>query len=206
MATCRRRELWARSCRSRCLQSGEGEHKAFLLTPDITPDNFLIVTWRKIPSPFMPCHHRSGEAAFRGLCKKSACFCSPILKTSFVVANITWVRCKYAFIPYVCPNVKQYCLRSEDKFPQKGSGRRGVISFLVLPGKCDTHSMVYKGHLYKGHMENFWDIRGHIILTVEKLRDTIAHICKKVYLLYGQGSREYLPNNNMLFVIIVLCN
>ena len=67
-----------------------------------------------------------------------------------------------------------------------------------------THSMVYKGHLYKGHMENFWDIRGHIILTVEKLRDTIAHICKKVYLIYGEGSREYLPN--MLFGIIVMCN
>ena len=64
--------------------------------------------------------------------------------------------------------------------------------------------MVYKGHLYKGHIEHLGDIRGHTIWTVEKLRDTIAYICKKVYFMYGQRSRKYL--SKMLFGIIVMCN
>ena len=55
----------------------------------------------------------------------------------------------------------------------------------LLPQRANTHSMVYKGHLYKGHMENFLDIRGHTIWTAEKLRDPITHIPKKVYLMYG---------------------
>ena len=39
----------------------------------------------------------------------------------------------------------------------------------------DTHSLFYKGHLYKGHCLLFGIIKGQSILLARKIRDKIVH-------------------------------
>ena len=56
--------------------------------------------------------------------------------------------------------------------------------------------MVYKGHLYKGHMENLEEIKGHTICSTEKLRDKITYIFKKVDRMFSQRTEEFFLQYN----------
>ena len=75
-------------------------------------------------------------------------------------------------------------------------------SYSCLISKSKLHTVWFIRDTFIRDIWRISEIFGDI-WTVEKLRDRIAHIHMKVYLMYGQGSREYLPS--MLFGIIVIC-